>query len=167
MTELGAGSGVKILQDRQRLLVVDFGTSALSVVVFVLGLLTIILGSGGVALATAGAAAVGLGLIGAAALLGLGLALALRTLLRRRRRAPDSLPPRLIIDLAARTLCDGGGGVLAPLEQVRFHRKFQIGSSSPALAASFDRHQVVLARGNPFAGGLGTLEDALRGHGLM
>jgi hypothetical protein len=167
MIELGAGSGVKILEDGERLLIVDSRTSSLSVVVFVLGLLTFILGGGGIALAVAASAAAGLGLLGAGALFGLGLALALRALLRRRRRPAGELAPHALIDLGARTLCDGSGRVLAPLAQVRFRRKFQLGSSSPALCASFAGGELILARGNPFAGGLGTLEDALRSRRLM
>lgn len=167
MIELGAGSGVQILEEGERLLVVDRRTASLSVVVFVLGLLTVILGGGGIALAVSVSAPAGLGLLGAAALSGLGLALAIRALLRRRRRPAGELAPHALIDLGARTLCDGRGQVLAPLARVRFRRKFQLGSSSPALCASFDGGELILARGNPFAGGLGTLEDALRSRKLL
>jgi len=164
---LGAGSGVKIVQEQQRLLVVDTGTSALTVAAFVLGLLTLIPGGFGAAMLAVGQIAVGLGFVGAAALFGAGLVLALRTLRRRRSRPLGELTASLVIDLAARTLCDGCGRVLAPLDRVRFRRKFQIGSSSPALVAAHDGRERLIARGNPFAGGLGTLEDALRRHRLL
>jgi hypothetical protein len=170
MVELGAGSGVKILGDGQRLVVCDTRTGPLHTAAFVLALLALIPAGGGVALLVAGpralapAAAI---LTAFGALCGLGLALILRVI-RRRRAAPfDALTPLVVIDLVGRRLLDGGGRALAPLARVRFHRQRQLGSSEPALVASFANTTLVLARGNPFAGGLGTLERALHRAGLM
>jgi hypothetical protein len=47
------------------------------------------------------------------------------------------------------------------LDQVRFARKFQIGSSSPKLVALTPGGAKVLKRGNPFDGGIGNVDEVL------
>jgi hypothetical protein len=47
------------------------------------------------------------------------------------------------------------------LDQVRFARKFQIGSSSPKLVALTPGGTHVLKRGNPFDGGIGNVDEVL------
>lgn len=172
MVEIGSGSGVKIVEDGERLLVVDTRTASLAVVIFVLVLVTLFPGGAGIVLVSVGLSkgafwAWALLPVGVAALAGALLVVTIRLHGRRKRAPLEQLVPLAVIDLTARTLCDGAGRSLAPLDSVRFHRAFQIGSSSPALAVSFGGQKLVLARANPFAGGLGTLEDALRAHGLV
>ena len=53
------------------------------------------------------------------------------------------------------------GGALVQLDQVRFARKFQIGSSSPKLVALTPGGTKVLKRGNPFDGGVGNVDEVL------
>ncbi|OBG21776.1 hypothetical protein A5765_21435 [Mycolicibacterium celeriflavum] len=53
------------------------------------------------------------------------------------------------------------GGALVQLDQVRFARKFQIGSSSPKLVAVTPGGTKVLKRGNPFDGGVGHVDELL------
>jgi hypothetical protein len=50
---------------------------------------------------------------------------------------------------------------VVPLDQVRFARKFQIGSSSPKLVVVTAGGTKVLKRGNPFDGGVGNLDEVL------
>jgi hypothetical protein len=47
------------------------------------------------------------------------------------------------------------------LDQVRFARKFQIGSSSPKLVAVTPGGTKVLKRGTPFDGGQGNVDELL------
>ena len=54
-----------------------------------------------------------------------------------------------------------GGGAVIPLDQVRFARKLQIGSSSPKLVALTPGGTHVLKRGNPFDGGIGNVDEVL------
>jgi hypothetical protein len=54
-----------------------------------------------------------------------------------------------------------GGGAIVPLDQVRFARKLQIGSSSPKLVAVTPGGTHVLKRGNPFDGGIGNVDELL------
>ncbi len=166
MTELGSGSGVKIVQDGQRLRIVNTRTASLATLAFVLSLLTLLPGAGGAVAMVQGTWTLGLILVAIGGLAAAGLAVTIAAIRRRRRTPLGELVPVAIIDLEARVLCDGAGRVLAPLEQVRFQRTFQIGSSSPGLAAVFSGQRLMLARGNPFAGGLGSLEAALRQRGL-
>ncbi|KUH85340.1 hypothetical protein AU186_02225 [Mycobacterium sp. GA-1999] len=53
------------------------------------------------------------------------------------------------------------GGALVQLDQVRFARKFQIGSSSPKLVALTPGGTKLLKRGNPFDGGVGHVDELL------
>ncbi|PRC48344.1 hypothetical protein C6A85_80320 [Mycobacterium sp. ITM-2017-0098] len=56
---------------------------------------------------------------------------------------------------------DGTGTIIAPLDQVRFERRMQMTSSSPKLVAVAPAGVYVLKRGNPFGGGVGTLDQVL------
>jgi hypothetical protein len=47
------------------------------------------------------------------------------------------------------------------LDQVRFARRLQIGSSSPQLVAMTPGGKKVLKRGNPFDGGIGNVDEVL------
>jgi hypothetical protein len=53
------------------------------------------------------------------------------------------------------------GGALIQLDQVRFARRLQIGSSSPKLVAITPGGTRVLKRGNPFDGGIGNVDEVL------
>ena len=101
-----------------------------------------------------------------AAFLAVGLAIAGSDLCRG---AQDSSPPQ---PAAARMPSGGGhrpqaglfsygGGAVVPLDQVRFARKLQIGSSSPKLVAVTPGGTHVLKRGNPFDGGVGNVDELL------
>ena len=54
-----------------------------------------------------------------------------------------------------------GGGAVVALDQVRFARRFQIGSSSPKLVVVTPGGTKVLKRGNPFDGGIGNVDEVL------
>ena len=68
--------------------------------------------------------------------------------------------PVAVIDRKLGLFSYGGGAVL-PLDQMRFARKLQIGSSSPKLVAVTSGGTHVLKRGNPFDGGVGNVDELL------
>lgn len=66
-----------------------------------------------------------------------------------------------VFDRERRVFVDDSGVVLAALDDVRFQRVLQLTSSSAQLVVVMPGGTRVLARGNPFHGGLGDLETAL------
>jgi hypothetical protein len=154
--------GLVVTDDGRRVLVIDRGTGALSVLVFVLGVLTTVVGGFGcVALIAAipsralGAMFLAAGLVLAAA------AFAVVRKLRRRRSQPlNECRPVGVLDrkLGLFSYC---GGAVVSLDQVKFARRFQIGSSSPKLVAVTPGGTRVLKRGNPFDGGVANVDEVL------
>ncbi|MCV7127935.1 hypothetical protein H7I42_11525 [Mycolicibacterium vanbaalenii PYR-1] len=73
-----------------------------------------------------------------------------------------------MFDRAQQTYRDGGGAVIAPLDQVRFERRMQLTSSSPKLVAVTPYGERIIKRGNPFGGSIGDLDqvlnDVVHGH---
>ena len=150
--------GLVVTDDGRRVLVFDRCTGALTVLAFVLGVLTLVLGGFGLVALVAGIPSRALG----AALVVVGLALAAVTFvvvrkIRRRRSQPlHDCRPVAVIDRKLGLFSYGGGAV-----QVRFARKFQIGSSSTKLVAVTPGGTKVLKRGNPFDGGVGNVDEVL------
>jgi hypothetical protein len=154
--------GLIVTDDGRRVLVFDRGTGALTVLAFVLGVLTLVVaGFGVVALVAAvpsravGAAFLAVGLVIAAATYAV-----VRKFRRRRSRPLHECRSVAVIDrkLGLFSYC---GGAVVPLGQVRFARKFQIGSSSPKLVVVTPGGTKVLKRGNPFDGGVGDVDEVL------
>jgi hypothetical protein len=147
--------GLVVTDDGRRVLVVDRCTGALTVLALVLGVITLVVAGFGAVALVAGAPSRALG----AAFLAVGLAIGAVTYLvvrkiRRRRGQPlHECRPVAVIDRKL-GLFSYGGGAVVPLGQVRFARKFQIGSSSPKLVAVTPGGTQVLKRGNPFDGGV-------------
>jgi hypothetical protein len=154
--------GLVVTDDGRRVLVFDRCTGALTVLAFVLGVLTAVVGGfGGVALAAGvpsravGAAFVAVGLVIAAATYAV-----VRKIRRRRSQPLHECRPVAVIDRKL-GLFSYGGGAVVPLDQVRFARRFQIGSSSPKLVAITPGGTHILKRGNPFDGGIGNVDELL------
>jgi hypothetical protein len=153
--------GLLVTDDGRRVLVIDRCTGALTTFAFVLGVVTLAVGGFGVvALFTAMPKAV------VAVFLAVGLIFAALTFLvvrkiRQRRNQPLSqCRPVGVIDRKL-GLFSCRGGALVHLDQVRFARQMQIGSSSPKLVAVTPGGTLVLKRGNPFDGGIGKVDEVL------
>jgi hypothetical protein len=71
-----------------------------------------------------------------------------------------------IIDLNNNTLLDEHQNTLASLQQVQLSRKMQLTSSSPALVLQWNKNTLTLVQGNPFAGGIAAVEQALISKGI-
>lgn len=168
--------GLVIAEDGPRVLVVDRGNGPPAILAFVAGVLALVFGGfGAVSLVAIGMGHVGPPVGPCVALLTIGLAAAAVTLaIVRRIRRTRSLPltsyrPVAVFDRSSGIYFDGDGRAVAPLDSVTFHRRMQIGSSSPKLVAQTPDGTHVLLRGNPFTGGLGDLDAVLAGavHGIQ
>jgi hypothetical protein len=154
--------GLVVTDDGRRILIFDRGTSALSVMAFVLGVLTLVVGGFGLVALVAGVPSRVLG----AVFLAIGLAFAALTFvvvrnIRSRRSQPlHECRPVAVLDRKL-GMFSYRGGALVRLDQVRFARKVQIGSSSPQLVALTPGGTQVLKRGNPFDGGVGNVDEVL------
>jgi hypothetical protein len=154
--------GLVVTDDGRRVLVFDRGTGPLTVLAFVLGVLTIVVGGFAIVALATGMPSRALG----TAFLAVGLAVAAVTFIvvrkiRRLRGQPlHDCRPVAVLDRKL-GLFSYRGGALVQMDQVRFARKFQIGSSSPKLVAITPGGTRVLKRGNPFDGGVGNVDEVL------
>jgi hypothetical protein len=154
--------GLVVTDDGRRVLVFDRRTGALAILAFVLGVVTLVVGGFGLVALVAGVPSRALG----AVFLAVGLVFAAVTYLvvrkiRRRRGQPlHECRPVAVVDRKL-GLFSYGGGAVVQLDQVRFARKLQIGSSSPKLVAVTPGGTLVLKRGNPFDGGVGNVDEVL------
>ncbi|WP_174396746.1 hypothetical protein [Mycolicibacterium sphagni] len=154
--------GLVIAEDGPLVLVVDRGNGPPAVLAFVSGVVMLVFGGfGAVSLATAGPAWLGIGFL-AVGMVAAAVTTATVRRIRRTRSIPvESYRPVAVFDRAARLYRDADGRVVAPLDAVTFHRRMQVGSSSPKLVADTPSGAYVLVRGNPFTGGLGDLDTVL------
>jgi hypothetical protein len=99
-------------------------------------------------------------------------AAALRAALLRRRRARATAlaatDAHLQVDLEGRVLLDGGGQVLAPLDQARVEKPMQLTSSARALAVVWPGGRRVVYRGDPLSlnGSIDAPAGALKARGV-
>jgi hypothetical protein len=154
--------GLVVTDDGRQVLVFDRCTGALTVLAFVLGVLTLVVGGFGLVTIVVGVPSRAVGAIFVAAgLVFAALTYAVVRKIRRRRGQPlHDCRPVAVIDRKLRLFSYAGGAVV-PLDQVRFARKMQIGSSSPKLVAITPGGTRVLKRGNPFDGGVGNVDEVL------
>lgn len=154
--------GLVVTDDGRRVLVFDRCTGALAVLAFVLGVVTLVVGGFGVVTLVAGVPSKALGAVfTAVGLLFAALTFVVVRKIRRRRNQPlHECRPVAVIDRKLGIFSYGGGAVV-PLNQVRFARQLQIGSSSPKLVALTPGGTHVLKRGNPFDGGVGGVDEVL------
>jgi hypothetical protein len=154
--------GLVVTDDGRRVLVFDRRTGALTVMVFVLGVLAVVVGGFGVVAVVTGTPprAVGVTFVVVGLVLAAGAYAAFRKFRRRRSQPLHECRPVAVIDRKL-GIFSYGGGAIVPLDQVRFARKLQIGSSSPKLVAVTPGGTRVLKRGNPFDGGIGNVDEVL------
>jgi hypothetical protein len=135
---------------------------------FVSGLLAVIAVANAVLLLLVGSPAAA----GILAALGVMSAVVFRATVqsRRRARARPLEPSGVIVqlDLAARSLLDGAGHVLAALTDVRVERRMQLASSARALTIVWPGRRLVVYRGDPLSrhGGIQPAVTALATRGI-
>lgn len=153
--------GLLVTDDGRRVLVIDRRTGGLTTLAFVCGVVTLVVGGFGVVGFFAGMPSAVAAIFLAVGLLFAGVTFAVVRTIRRRRRQPlGQCRPVAVIDRKL-GLFSYRGGALVQLDQVRFARKMQIGSSSPKLVAVTPGGTLVLKRGNPFDGGIGNVDQVL------
>ncbi len=147
--------GLVVTDDGRRVLVFDRRTGALATLAFVLGVLTLVVGGFGIVTLVAGTPSRAVGAVFAV------LTFVVVRKFRSRRTQPlHQCRPVAVLDRKL-GLFSYGGGAIVPLTEVRFARSFQIGSSSPKLVALTPGGTKTLKRGNPFDGGVGTVDEIL------
>jgi hypothetical protein len=154
--------GLVVTDDGRRVLVFDRRTGALTVLTFVLGLLALVVGGFGLVALIAGTPSRGVGAVFAVVglVIAVGAVVAFRKFRRRRGQPLHTCRPVAVIDRKL-GIFSYGGGAIVQLDQVRFARKLQVGSSSPKLVAVTPGGTHVLKRGNPFDGGIGNVDELL------
>jgi hypothetical protein len=155
--------GLVVTDDGRRVLVFDRCTGALAVIAFVLGVLALVVGGFGLVALVVGFPSRTLGAVFLAVGLVLGAVtyLVVRKIGGRRGRPLHECRPVAVIDRKLGLFSCCGGAVVA-LDQVRFARKLQLGSSTPKLVVVTPGGTQVLKRGNPFDGGVGNVDEVLR-----
>lgn len=154
--------GLLVTDDGRRVLVIDRCTGALTTFAFVLGVITLVVGGFGLVAVIASTPSRALGAIFLAVglLFGVLTFLVVRQIRQRRNQPLNQCRPVAVIDRKL-GLFTYRGGALVALDQVRFARQMQIGSSSPKLVAITPGGTMVLKRGNPFDGGIGNVDKVL------
>jgi hypothetical protein len=152
--------GLVVTDDGRRVLVFDRNTGGLAITAFVFGIVALVLLGFGVVASFALSNVVGACFLAAGVAVAVGALVAFRAFRRRRTRPLHECRSVAVIDRKLGLFSYAGGAVL-PLDQVRFQRRMQLGSSSPKLVAVLPRSTRVLKRGNPFDGGIGDVDQVL------
>ena len=152
--------GLVVTDDGRRVLVIDRNTGALAVTAFVLGIISVIVGGFGVVALISMSAALGAGFLAVGVVAAIGTFGVFRAFRKRRTQPLHTCTPVAVIDRKLGLFSYAGGAVL-PLDQVRFARRMQVGSSSPKLVAIAPGGNRVLKRGNPFDGGISNVDEIL------
>ena len=154
--------GLLVTDDGRRVLVIDRCTGALTTFAFVLGVITLVVGGFGLVavIASTPSRALGAFFLAVGLLFGVLTFLVVRQIRQRRNQPLNQCRPVAVIDRKL-GLFTYRGGALVALDQVRFARQLQIGSSSPKLVAVTPGGTLVLKRGNPFDGGIGNVDEIL------
>ncbi|WP_441962539.1 hypothetical protein [Mycolicibacterium houstonense] len=163
---LAETGGAVVAEQGPLVIVIDRATGPLATTAFVLGVLAVVFGGfGAVTLAVGGGSDIPPVVSAVFLAVGLAFAVAAAAAVRRikanGRRPLTGYRPVAVFDRARGVFTDADGAVVAPLSQVRFQRRMQLGSSSPKLVASTPNGDWILKRGNPFTGGIGDLDAVL------
>jgi hypothetical protein len=165
---IAESSGVSLRERDGRLMIVDHGCAWVYTFGFVLGLIAFLMLANGIIqvalLATGNEGLLAFGLIATAVGVMLGFALKwVAGIPKKRRAAPaEQLRVVAVLDPTSGMMSDARGVAIAPLSEVAVGYAFNFASSSRSLVARWPGGQIMLARGNAFAGGTGALHDALR-----
>lgn len=166
---LAEQGGLVVAEDGPHVLVIDRGSGLTQIAAFVLLVITLVFGGFGVvstSMALGGGESnpplvVGLAILAVGIAAAAALVFTVRSL-RRIRSAPlSAFVPVAVFDRSDGTYRDGVGQVVGRLDQVRFEKRMQIGSSSPKLVAVTPHGAYVLKRGNPFGGHIHGMDAVL------
>jgi hypothetical protein len=165
-------AGCVVVEEGPRVHFAHRSGGGLMIAAFVLGLLTLITTVNGVAqIALAfssggGHALAGVVLLGLGTVVGGSFAFVIRRYRRVRAAGVETLPRMLSIDRSRGVLLDGVGRELGLVGFARTQRTFQAASSYRALTITWQGGSVVVARGSPFVGDVGPIEEVFRSCGV-
>ena len=172
MIKLAESSGTVIYEAGNRLYISKKPAQWISTFLFVNGLLVFILLANGVLQLTlfkdqlTDSSTIGIILIGIAVLFAL-IFWRVRVYQKKVNATPlSTLKNICIFDFENNNLLDGQQNILTPINQVWLKRKMQIGSSSPELIIRWDGGSLSIVKGNPFSGGIASIEKVLLSKGL-
>ena len=152
--------GLVVTDNGRRVLVFDRNTGGLAILAFVLGVVALCAGGFGIVALFSSMTGIGAAFLAVGVAAAIGAVLAVRAFRRRRAQPLHACRSVAVIDRKLGLFSYAGGAVL-PLDQVRFQRRMQLGSSSPKLVAVLPGSTRVLKRGNPFDGGIGDVDEVL------
>ena len=165
---LAESGGITVIESGPRIFVASRGTHGWYTARFVFALFLLIGGGGGLALlveflgSPGGNLAVALAPLVLGSVGGVGLWRAIVTIRRRRGLSLVDLNTIIAFDRSRRLVCDAAGNPVASVDGARLRCRMQLASSSQALHVEWDGGAVCIARGSPFAGSVGPIENALR-----
>ncbi len=166
MELLAKASGAVIYKDEKELIVAHVGGNGLAVTMFVSGLVTFITGAQGIVWLTLGSMEVS-AVFFFFALISFAV---FHFVFERRKEAiqrpPSDLTQIFRIDFSKQEIQDENGRMLCPVSAARLKLIFQVSSSSRSLALVTPQKEILIARGNPFAGGTASLINELTSHGI-
>jgi hypothetical protein len=156
-------NGTLLVEEGDRLGVVEQGGGGIPVAIFVAALIAVIPGANAIYfLFVDWRIAAALMALSAA---GIVAVILLARLLRSSRNA--ALPaPRFVFDRRSRTVFDRNGKEIAPFDRVRLERAWQVASSYRSLVMHHPDGSIVIARGTPFGDSVAAMEQALRAYGV-
>ena len=162
---LSCGSGV--FQEADTVYVVHVGGNGLAVARFVAALVAGISCVVGIGFLAAVSVVGGFIVLGVTALAVYLFKLFGKMRARLYTRPPYTMPRYVTLHLGSNEVRDYEGTLLGPLTEARLELVFQATSSAKALALIVANTKLVIARGNPFAGDVGPILQALVGVGVQ
>lgn len=173
MNKLAESSGTIIYENENRLHIVKKTAQWTSTFMFVTGLLAFILLTNGILqlfffnkqipeLSTLGIILSALGL--------LFLLIFWRIIAYRKKLNTNPLNELkciCILDFSTNNLLDAQQNILSPINNILLVRKMQITSSSPELVLNWGNKSLSIAKGNPFSGGISSVEKFLISKGIQ
>lgn len=171
MTKLATASGVVIYEEGSKVYISKTRASWTSTFLFVAGLLALILLANGVLQLFVikepnGSSKLGIILLGIGAFF---TVIFWRVWVYRKKVGAtpfDQLIKIAVLDFQTNNLLNGQQQILTPLNHVYLKRKMQLASSSPELLLEWSNGSLSIVSGNPFSGGILSIESVLLSKGI-
>jgi len=172
MEKVAASSGCVLWKDNGKIYAIRTSSESLSIVIFVFLLLTVILIANGILFTIFGATGKAESILPGLIITGAGiifLFLSLK-LIQSKRKSNNRLPEQgnciCVFDEKNKKIVDENNFEIESFSNSTLERKFQLSSSSKKLVLVCGKKEILLAKGNPFDGGIYAVEDYLMGIGI-
>ena len=158
---LALSSGTGVYTEDETAYVVHVGGNGLAVARFVAALVAALAGTAGIGIATTASILGGGIVLGVAALAAWLFVLLGKMRSKLLTRPPNLMPCFVTLHIRQGAIRDHQGKFLGAIAEARLELVFQATSSARALALVLPKTKLVIARGNPFAGDVGPIIEAL------